>query len=96
MSAAATSPTGAFFKVLRAFTEDSWLNWLETDVDATPATNRAKAAANFMLAASLSEQKRNTEWKSLNKIFAHVNWKLKHVMHANLINLTTMHLPKQK
>ena len=65
MSAAATSPTVASFKLLSSFNEDSSLEWLETEADATPATNRAKAAI-FMLAEWLGEQKRNTEWKKLS------------------------------
>ena len=56
MSAAATSLTGASFKLLRSFNEDCSLQWLETEADATPATKRAKAA-NFMLAEWLGEQK---------------------------------------
>ena len=56
MSAAATSPTVASFKLLCSFNEDSSLEWLETEADATPATNRAKAAI-FMLAEWLGEQK---------------------------------------
>ena len=56
MSAAATSPTVASFKVLHAFNEDCSLEWLETEADATPATKRAMAA-NFMLAEWLGEEK---------------------------------------
>ena len=50
MSVAATSLTGASFKLLRSFNEDCSLQWLETEADATPATKRAKAAI-FMLSA---------------------------------------------
>jgi len=61
-------------KLLRSFNEDSSLEWLKTEADATPATNRAKAAI-FMLAEWLGEQERNTE--NLNNVrIAAANWKL--------------------
>ena len=89
LSAAATSPTVASFTWLSSFTEDFSL---ETDADATPATNRAQAAI-FMFAACLGERKQNTEWKNLNRNVAAVNWKV-NPCHTNLTKLTTMHLPK--
>ena len=75
MSAAATSPTVASFKLLRSFNEDCSLEWLETDADATPATKRAKAAI-FMLAEWLGEQKQILNGKtSIIIIVVTNNWK---------------------
>ena len=77
MSAAATSPTVASFKLLRSFNEDCSLEWLETEADATPATKRAKAAI-FMLAECLGEQKQILNGKTSVTInVASKNWKHK-------------------
>jgi len=67
LSAALSSPTFAFFKLMFFFNQDCSLEWLEAEADATPATKRAKAAI-FMLAECLGEQK-----QQLNGIAAN-NW----------------------